>query len=506
MCDFGSPIISYQKELELITKNGLYIQYIQNPSDTLCKLAVNQNGLALKYINSQTDEICISAIKNDYRALKFANKQTFKMCMLAIYKSDGKNSIIKMIKNPEINIYCEILKKFPSEMQYVRLNEFGSLSKYNSNNINNNSSISNNNSDNVNKNIVDILGNNCSRISLLHKIESDEHLFSMCLQRNGLYIKYIKPTRLTQNLCISAVKNNGLAIKYIPQNFHTETLCLLALRQNVKAIKYINTNIRTTEMWTLALKKDGTLIKYLNINDFNKYNISSEKIREIIKILLHIAISQNKEAIMYTMASPICKLLVNLQTSIQESTIKPPISTTSLPLDTSSSLSSDNNLGVSDKNKILSQKILSVLPKEPVLQEIKSSFCEYVLITDKKTNPSTKKIIKDDENSVLFDLMIEKLLTLVMDESYVEACIKRLADNITIQEYIDKDFWGYHFIKLSDNKYSIVRVGNVSLETVTQGIRYDNPALWIENNGVININKKYLKNKVTTLYKFEVIV
>jgi hypothetical protein len=423
------------------------------------KIAVNQNGLALKYISPehQTDELCVSAIKNNYTALKYVNKQTFKICMLALYKSDGKNSIVKMIKNPEINIYCEILKKYPSEMQYVCLNDDNSLKQLTQ----------------INK-TIDLLGSNCGCLRIFSKMESEEHLFSMCVKRNGMHIKYIKPQKLTYNLCSLAVKNNGLALQYIPLCFHNETLCLLALKQDVKAIEFIKPNMRTTEMWTLALKKDGTLIKFLSVDDFSKYNIQSDKILEIIKILLHIAISQNKDAIMYTISTPICKLLIDLNKSSKI----------------------NENLALNETKEQI---------KETNIKEDNLQPCEYLLITNMRNKSTIKEIIPDNGGTILLDCMIDKLLSFGVSKKYISLCIQRLADEMTIQDYINRNLWGYHFVKINNSKYSIVRVGHESLEAGVNGLRYDDKSLWSENNGIITLNKKFIRPKVMVLYKFEVI-
>lgn len=407
--------ISYQKELEEVTKNGLNIQFAKYENSVMHKIAVNQNGLALKYIkpDDQTDELCMTAIKNNYLALRYVHKQTFKICMLSLYKSDGKRSIIKMIKNPEINIYCEILKKYPSEMKYVCFN--------------------------------------------VGAIESEEQLFTMCLKRNGLNIQHIRLSRLTYQLCEWAVKNNGLAIQYVPECFCSEMICLLAIRQNVKAIKYINPRIRTTEMWTLALKKNGKLIKYLTINDFDKYQINSKKIIDIIKVLMHIAIVQDKDAIMYTISTPICKLLIDLQNKKQ--TIEDNIS---------------GNTVVSKEN-------------------------EYLLVTDKLRD--TKYIVQGD--NILFDQMILKMISLGMSNESISKEIFNLANELTKTDYLKNNILGYHYCKTNDNKYEIIQVQDTKWNP--HNLRYDSDLLWTNNFGVMEFNKKLITNKIAIIYKFEVI-
>lgn len=435
--------ITYQKELELVTLSGLNVEFSQYADSIMYKIAVNQNGLALKYINPihQTDEICISAIKNNYLALKYAHKQTFKMCMLSLYKSDGRSSMIKMIKNPEINVYCEIIKKYPSEMKYVHFNE-----------------------------------NSTTR-------ESEEQLFATCLRRNGLNIKYIQPQRLTETLCRQAIKNNGLALQHVPINFQNETLCLIALKENVKSIKYILSNLRTTEMWTLALKKNGKLIKYLEISDFDKYNVNSEKIIEIIKTLIHIAITQNKDIISYIISSPICKLLVNLQT-------KTSILTKNLLI--------QNNSNNTDS----------------CLYDVESKFKSQLLITDfvLVTNKQTRKKTIEQDGSKLFDIMIDKMKQYLSSKSITKE-INNLSNEMTINDYINNAgersnnsrVEGFHFVKINDNKYELINIHEYDTRINKEDNKYDSDKLWNYDYGIITLNKKFINRKIVKLYCFEVL-
>lgn len=243
-----------EEELRMVQINGYYIQYCTNSGDRdygmCCIEAVKQNGLALKYIDPlhQTDELCIMAIKNNYQALKYVSiPQTYKMCILSLYKSNGKSSIIKMIKNQEINIFCEVLKKYPMEIKYVASSK------------------------------------------------SYAQLCMVALKRNGLALMHVDKLARTSTMYYVAINNNGLAIKYISPSEQNETLGLIALRQNVKSIKYIRN--RTSEMWTFALRKNGLMIKYFDEEDFVKYKFSQEKLRDMFLTLLQIAVGQNKMAL-----------------------------------------------------------------------------------------------------------------------------------------------------------------------------------------------------------------
>jgi hypothetical protein len=165
--------------------------------------------------------------------------------MLALYRADGAASIIKMIQKQDIGLFCEILKKYPSEIKYVT------------------------------------------------HTTSYVQLCMVALKRDGLVLRFIQPR--TDLMYYVAINNNGMAIKYILPTEQTETLGLIALKQNVKSIKYICN--RTSEMWTWALKKNGAMIKYFDRDDFTKYNLDSVTMQNIFLTLLQIAIEQNKVAL-----------------------------------------------------------------------------------------------------------------------------------------------------------------------------------------------------------------
>ena len=54
--------LSYQQVNELLAKKGNYIQFIENPTDEQCKIAVRQNGYAIRHIKHQSPELIDIAI------------------------------------------------------------------------------------------------------------------------------------------------------------------------------------------------------------------------------------------------------------------------------------------------------------------------------------------------------------------------------------------------------------------------------------------------------------
>ena len=49
---------SYEEVKETILEDGLALQFVNNQTEELCKIAVQQNGHALEFVNNQSEELC----------------------------------------------------------------------------------------------------------------------------------------------------------------------------------------------------------------------------------------------------------------------------------------------------------------------------------------------------------------------------------------------------------------------------------------------------------------
>lgn len=57
--------------LNLISNDGLLIEYCKNQTELLCLAAVKQNGLALQYIRNPSVNVCLEALTQTHDALPF---------------------------------------------------------------------------------------------------------------------------------------------------------------------------------------------------------------------------------------------------------------------------------------------------------------------------------------------------------------------------------------------------------------------------------------------------
>ncbi|MCC0726673.1 DUF4116 domain-containing protein [Clostridioides sp. ZZV14-6045] len=94
--------ISYVKNqtprlcIEAVKDWGSSLQFIREQTNKICLRAVKDYGRALEYVKEQTEEICIEAVKEDGMALKYVKNKTPKICIEAL-KQDKYS--IKFIKN-----------------------------------------------------------------------------------------------------------------------------------------------------------------------------------------------------------------------------------------------------------------------------------------------------------------------------------------------------------------------------------------------------------------------
>ena len=70
--------VDNNKDLEMVSKNGMSLEYVEKQTPEICLAAVKQDGRALRYVKDQTPELCLAAVKQDERALQFVNVEYVK--------------------------------------------------------------------------------------------------------------------------------------------------------------------------------------------------------------------------------------------------------------------------------------------------------------------------------------------------------------------------------------------------------------------------------------------
>ncbi len=110
----------------MVSINGLLLQYIENQTHSLCLKAVNNNGYALKYVKKQTNSIIFKAIKNNPRAITHVIKQKYKFCAYVINRDPYA---IILINNPTYKMYCHAINKDIEALDYIT-NQTNNMCRY----------------------------------------------------------------------------------------------------------------------------------------------------------------------------------------------------------------------------------------------------------------------------------------------------------------------------------------------------------------------------------------
>ena len=95
---------SYELQKLAVQQNGAVIRYIENPSYELQKLAVQENGYAIEYIENPSEEIQKLAVQQDGYAI--------------YYIENPSEEVQKIAVKQNINIYKYINNPYPSVTKY----------------------------------------------------------------------------------------------------------------------------------------------------------------------------------------------------------------------------------------------------------------------------------------------------------------------------------------------------------------------------------------------------
>ena len=70
---------SYEEVKETILEDGLALQFVNNQTEELCKIAVQQNWEALQFVKNQTKELCNIALAQCEEAEIYVDKRKFEV-------------------------------------------------------------------------------------------------------------------------------------------------------------------------------------------------------------------------------------------------------------------------------------------------------------------------------------------------------------------------------------------------------------------------------------------
>lgn len=202
--------LNYYQINELLAKKGNYIQFIENPTEEQCRIAVRQNGYAIRHIKNQTPELIDIAITQFPLSLQYIQNPTDEH----ITKSFSKDAhAIQFIKNPTYEQKVDAVTRKGATIQYI---------------------------DNPDYELINIamenqpmaLGVLCKKLTseqlkywirrvakenpkalktIINSVHADVQKFILAL--SGYALRYVN--KQTEELCITAVTNNPMAIQFV---------------------------------------------------------------------------------------------------------------------------------------------------------------------------------------------------------------------------------------------------------------------------------------------------
>ena len=209
-----------------VNQESYAIQYIKNPSEEIQKLAVQKNGYVIEYIKNPSEEIQKLAVQYNGYAIVYIKNPTKEVQKLAVQQN---GAVIQTIKNPSYELQKLAVQKNSAAIQYIE-NPSYELQK---------------------------LAVQQDEYNIKFIKNPSYELQKLAVQQNGAVIRYIEnPSYELQKL---AVQENGYAIEYIENP--SEEIQKLAVQQDGYAIYYIENP--SEEVQKLAVQQDGYAIKYI---------------------------------------------------------------------------------------------------------------------------------------------------------------------------------------------------------------------------------------------------
>lgn len=73
--------------VKAVTQDGLAIQFAPQITHNICMIAARQNGLCLPFIPNPPESVCLAAVSQNGFALQFVHNQSLKMCEAAFLQN-----------------------------------------------------------------------------------------------------------------------------------------------------------------------------------------------------------------------------------------------------------------------------------------------------------------------------------------------------------------------------------------------------------------------------------
>lgn len=205
-----------------------------------------------EYFNSR-QSLVYEAVKYSANSIRYVDNQTEKLCLLAVNNDPFS---IQDIINPSDEVICTAINKNAHVILYItnRIIHRKNLSEdMYMEAIRYNPEIICNTSIQTYTRCLEAVKYNPSTIIYINEEYKTNELYIEALSRDGFVLKQI-PNK-TPELCKLAVSTSGLVLKWVPEQ--TQELCDIAVKQDIGAFYYVKDEFKTPELCMYVVKKDG---------------------------------------------------------------------------------------------------------------------------------------------------------------------------------------------------------------------------------------------------------
>ena len=236
--------LNYRQINELLAKKGNYIQFVKNPTEEQCRIAVRQNGYAIRHIKNQSTELIDIAITTSPLALQYIHNPSQEQIAKCLTKDAHA---IQFIKNPTYEQQLDAVSRKGATIQYI---------------------------DNPDYRLINIaMENQPMALGVLCKKLSSDQLKYWIKRVARETPKALKT--IINSVPVSVQKHilsiSGYALRYL--NNQTEELCIISVTNNPMAIQFVHKqtpNIqkvvidsKNSDAIALLQIEDETILEYL---------------------------------------------------------------------------------------------------------------------------------------------------------------------------------------------------------------------------------------------------
>jgi len=104
-----------EKELcKLLVSQFTILKFIENQTESLCKMAIRSNCDCLQFIKDQTKELCELAIRTDQYSIEYIRDQTVDLCILSLEEDFAfkiSYKCVRIVPNPDYETTLKNLKE-----------------------------------------------------------------------------------------------------------------------------------------------------------------------------------------------------------------------------------------------------------------------------------------------------------------------------------------------------------------------------------------------------------